>query len=46
MEWSLKDYPLIKADEMDKFIKIANNIGVKNVHWSGLTKRENNKNDI
>jgi pyruvate formate lyase activating enzyme len=45
MEWSLKDYPLISADEMGKFIEIGKNLGVKNVHWSGLTKREENINN-
>ncbi len=38
MEWSLKDFPLITAEEMDNFVKIGNSIGVKNVRWSGLTK--------
>lgn len=42
MEWSLKDYPLISANEMDNFTEIGKSIGVKNVHWSGLTKREEN----
>lgn len=45
MEWSLKDYPLVSADEMDRFIEIGKEIGVKNVRWSGLTKREENKNN-
>jgi pyruvate formate lyase activating enzyme len=45
MEWSLKDYPLISADEMGKFIEIGKHLGVKNVHWSGLTKREENQNN-
>jgi len=44
MDWSLKDEPLMKQEDMEHFLRIAENTGVKNPHWSGLTKRtENNK---
>ena len=40
MEWPLKDEPLMKKEEMEQFFEIANEFGVKNVQWSGMTKRE------
>jgi len=40
IEWPLKDLLLISSDEMDKFIEIGKKLGVKNVRWSGLTKKE------
>ncbi|MHA1242821.1 MAG: hypothetical protein ACTSQU_18865, partial [Promethearchaeota archaeon] len=40
IDWPLKDFPLISSDEMDKFIEIGKKVGVKNVQWSGLTKKE------
>jgi len=44
MDWSLKDEPLMKREDIEHFFKIAEATGVKNPHWSGLTKRtENNK---
>lgn len=39
MEWLLKDKSLMKKEELDHFLKIAELIGVKKPHWSGLTKR-------
>ncbi len=39
MEWSMKDESLMKAEDMEHFLKIAERTGVKNPHWSGLTKR-------
>lgn len=39
MEWQLKNEPLMKEEEMEHFLKIAEATGVKNPHWSGLTKR-------
>ena len=39
MEWLMKDEPLMKREEMEHFFKIAEATGVKNPHWSGLTKR-------
>ena len=40
LEWPLMDLPLISSDEMDKYIEIGKKLGVKNVQWSGLTKKE------
>jgi pyruvate formate lyase activating enzyme len=39
LEWSMKDEPLMKKEEMEHYFKIAEATGVKNPHWSGLTKR-------
>jgi len=39
MDWSMKDEPLMKTEDMEHFLKIAERTGVKNPHWSGLTKR-------
>ena len=39
MEWPLKDFPLMKEDEITFFYDVAKSTGVKNVHWSGLTKK-------
>jgi len=40
LDWVLKDFPLISTNEMDDFTEIGKNLGVKNVQWSGLTKKE------
>ena len=42
MEWSLKDERLMKKEEMERFLKTAESTGVKNPHWSGLTRRIDN----
>lgn len=42
MDWILKDEPLMTKKEMENFLEIAKNTGVKNVQWSGLTKKEGN----
>ncbi len=39
LDWILKDEPLMNKEEMEHFLEIAKNIGVKNPHWSGMTKR-------
>ncbi|MFX1452341.1 MAG: glycyl-radical enzyme activating protein [Promethearchaeota archaeon] len=39
LNWILKDEPLMTKQEMEHFFEIAKNIGVKNPHWSGMTKR-------
>ena len=44
MDWALKDFPLIYTDEMDKFIEIGKKLGVKNVQWSGLTRKQDLEN--
>ena len=40
MNWALKDEPLLTEEEIEYFYKIAVDMGVKNVRWSGLTKRK------
>jgi pyruvate formate lyase activating enzyme len=42
MDWVLKDEPLMTQEEIEKFVKIAESTGVKNVHWSGLTRKRGN----
>jgi len=39
ISWVLKDEPLLTDEKMEYFSKIAKEIGVINVHWSGLTKK-------
>jgi pyruvate formate lyase activating enzyme len=39
IEWRLKDIPLIDPEKMEELYEIAKETGVKNVHWSGLTKK-------
>jgi len=39
MDWPLKDFPLMKEDEIKFFYEVAQSTGVKNVQWSGLTKK-------
>ncbi|MFX0023252.1 MAG: glycyl-radical enzyme activating protein [Candidatus Hermodarchaeota archaeon] len=41
MDWPLESYPLLSEEDMTHFLQIAKSIGVKNVRWSGLTKKEN-----
>ena len=38
-EWILKDEPLMTKEEMESLLEIAKNAGVKNVKWSGLTRK-------
>ena len=49
LDWPLKDEPLLTQEKMEDLHEIANSTGVKNVQWSGLTKRtttgESPKND-
>ena len=40
LDWALKDFSLISTDEMDKFLEIGKKLGVKNVQWSGLTRKQ------
>ena len=40
LEWPLKDEPLMRKEEMEHFYELAKESGVKNVRWSGMTKRE------
>ena len=38
--WEMKDIPLLKESEMEYFLEIALEEGVKNVQWSGMTRKE------
>ncbi|GAH04123.1 unnamed protein product, partial [marine sediment metagenome] len=45
IDWSLKDVLLMKKEEMEHFLNIAESTGVKNPHWSGLIRSiESNEN--
>jgi len=47
LDWVLKEESLMTKDEMEHFSEIAKNTGVKNVKWSGMTKRlENSDNEV
>ena len=37
--WILKDEPLMTKQEMEHFLELAKKTGVKNVKWSGLTRK-------
>ncbi len=37
--WILKDEPLMTTQEMEHFLELAKKTGVKNVKWSGLTRK-------
>jgi len=39
ISWILKDEPLMTKEEMEHFLAVAKTTGVKNVQWSGLTKK-------
>ncbi len=41
MEWPLDKFSLLSEEEIAHFLRIAKSTGVKNVRWSGLTKKEN-----
>ncbi len=43
LKWPFKDISLMTKDEMEHFYEIANETGVKNAQWSGLTKRVDSK---
>jgi len=45
MEWPLRDIPLMTNEEIEHLFQIAKQTGVKNVRWSGLTKRSEMKED-
>jgi pyruvate formate lyase activating enzyme len=40
IEWPLKNLPLMKTGEIIKLFNLAKSTGARNVHWSGLTKKE------
>ncbi|MFX1375437.1 MAG: glycyl-radical enzyme activating protein [Promethearchaeota archaeon] len=39
LNWKLKDELLMTNDQMENLDRIAKKTGVKNVHWSGLTRK-------
>jgi pyruvate formate lyase activating enzyme len=39
MEWPLKNVPLMKTSEIEKLFNLAKSTEARNVHWSGLTKK-------
>jgi pyruvate formate lyase activating enzyme len=39
MDWPLKGLPLMREEEINFYFELAKKTGVKNIHWSGLTKR-------
>jgi len=40
LDWPLKNEPLMKKRDMEDLVKLAKSTGVKNVHWSGLTRKD------
>ncbi len=38
LNWPLKGTPLMLREEMEKYQNIAQTWGIRNVHWTGLTK--------
>lgn len=43
IEWILKDEPILTDEDMEVFLKLAKNSGVKNIQWSGLTSKKKSK---
>jgi pyruvate formate lyase activating enzyme len=39
MDWPLKNLPLMSNKEIERFLELAKSTGVKNVQWSGLTRK-------
>jgi pyruvate formate lyase activating enzyme len=44
-DWPLKDEGLMTNEEMEILYEIAKRTGVKNVRWSGLTKKSEKNDD-
>jgi len=40
LNWTLKHEPMITTDQIEHYFDIARQIGVKNVNWSGLTRKK------
>lgn len=40
MEWKLKDSHLVETEKMERLKMVAEEVGLDNVRWSGLTKLE------
>ena len=45
LDWVLKEEPLMTKDKLEHFYELAKNTGVKNVKWSGMTKRLEHSDD-
>lgn len=41
IDWLLKDDPLMTIDHIEDLYRVAKNTGIKNVQWSGLTRKIN-----
>ena len=46
LDWILKDEILMTKEQMEYFLSIALSTGAKNVQWSGLTRRNEDNDDI
>jgi len=46
LDWCLKEESLMTKEEMEDLYEIAINTGVKNVKWTGLTRKNNNDDDL
>ena len=40
LEYPLKDVDLVSKEKMEHLANVARDVGIKNVHWSGMTKLE------
>jgi pyruvate formate lyase activating enzyme len=40
MEWPLKNVPLMKTSEIEELFNLAKSTKARNIHWSGLTKKD------
>jgi pyruvate formate lyase activating enzyme len=45
IDWILKGESLMTQKEIENFVKIAEGTGATNIHWSGLTRRGEDKNN-
>jgi len=45
LKWKLKDELLMTNNQMENLYEVAKKTGVKNIHWSGLTRRMEEKED-
>jgi hypothetical protein len=45
IDWVLKDEPLMTREEIEILYDIAKATGVRNVKWSGLTKKNEDINE-
>ena len=40
LNWTLKHEPMITTDQIEYYFDIAKQTGVRNVNWSGLTRKK------